>query len=139
MDRIMVPDDPENLGATSWKTVIEAQALFEVLSKDCQAHFNQAAETPFVSGPISEKIGPFDQNQYCDEVLNGTFDFEEFSDTMEVKELIEGMRFPVPSDPTPEIDAEINYDGVSKAMAHTKERTSSPPSGRHYGHYRTLL
>jgi hypothetical protein len=24
-------------------------------------------------------------------------------------------------------------------MAHTKERTSSSPSGRHYGHYRTLL
>jgi hypothetical protein len=62
MDRILVvPDDPDNLNDTTWSSIIEAQALFEVLTKDSQEeHYHQAAETPFVSGPsiIASKIGP---------------------------------------------------------------------------------
>jgi hypothetical protein len=30
VDRILVPDDPENLNDTTWSSIIEAQALFEV-------------------------------------------------------------------------------------------------------------
>jgi hypothetical protein len=33
MDRILVPDDPDNLIDTTWSSIIEAQALFEVLTK----------------------------------------------------------------------------------------------------------
>jgi hypothetical protein len=45
MDRILVPDDPENLNDMTWSSIIEAQALFEVLTKDSQEHYHpQAAE-----------------------------------------------------------------------------------------------
>ena len=139
MDRILVPDDPENMEDTTWSSIIEAQALFEVLTKDSQEHFHQAAETPFVSGPIASKIGPFADNDYCDAVLNGTFEFEDLSDRTEVNELIKGMRYPDPESPTPCIDTHLTYEGLQSAIMNTRERTSSSPSGRHYGHYRTLL
>jgi hypothetical protein len=78
MDCILVPDDPDkNLNdTTTWSSIIEAQALFEVLTEDNQEHYHQAAKTPFISGPIASKIGPFADNEYCDAVLNGTFENE---------------------------------------------------------------
>jgi hypothetical protein len=139
LDRTLVPDDPTDMADTTWSTVIEAQALFEVLTKDCVEHFYQAAETPFVTGPIAEKIGPFANNEYCDAVLDGTFDFTEIAEITEVKDLIKGMRYPDPSQPTPMIDSTIDDEGFISTIAHTRERTSSSPSGRHYGHYCALL
>jgi hypothetical protein len=97
MDRILVADDPENLNDTTWSSIIEAQALVEVLTKDSQEHYHQAAETPFVSGPIVSKIGPFADNDYCDAVLNGTFEFEDLAERTEVQDLIKGMRYPDPT------------------------------------------
>jgi hypothetical protein len=45
MDRMLIPDDPDDLKNTTWSSVIKAQALFEILTKDCQRHFQQAEET----------------------------------------------------------------------------------------------
>jgi hypothetical protein len=129
MDQILVPDNPDNLTDTTWSSVIEAQVLFEVLTKDSQEHFHQAAETPFVSGPIASKIGPFVNNEYCDAVLSGTFDFEDLADMTEVHDLIAGMRYPDPSHPTPNIDTTLDYDGFQSAITNTQGRTSSSPSG----------
>jgi hypothetical protein len=33
----------------------------------------------------------------------------------------------------------LDEEGFISAIAHTRERSSSSPSGRHYGHYRALL
>jgi hypothetical protein len=139
MDRILVPDDPNDLTNTTWQTVVEAQALYEVLTKASQEHFRQAAETPFVTGPIADRFGPFADNDYCDAILDGKFDFEDIAEITEVHDLIAGMRYPDTANPTPTIDGTINPEEFNAAIAHTRERTSSSPSGRHYGHYRTLL
>jgi hypothetical protein len=139
LDRMLTPDDPTDLPNTTWTSVIEAQALFEVLTKDCEKHFQQAASTPFVTGPIADRIGPFEDNAYCDAVLDGTFDFDGIADITEVQDFIRGMRYPDPMHPTPLIDSTIDDESFNSAVAHTRERTSSSPSGRHYGHYRTLL
>jgi hypothetical protein len=58
---------------------------------------------------------------------------------IEVHDIIRGMRYPDLAKPTEPIDTTITTDTFSQAIAHTRERTSSSPSGRHYGHYRTLL
>ena len=52
---------------------------------------------------------------------------------------IRDRRYPDPSLPTPPINTQMTADDFSSAMAHKRERTSSLPSGRHYGHYRALL
>jgi hypothetical protein len=94
----------------------------------------------FVSGPIASKIGPFADNDYCDAVLlNGTFEFEDLSERTAVHDLIKGMRYPDPTCPTPCIDTTLTYEGFQSAIKNTRERTSSSPSGRHYGHYRALF
>jgi hypothetical protein len=124
---------------TTWTAVVEAQALYEVLTKAGQEHFKQAAHTPFVTGPIANKLGPFANNEYYEAILNGTFDFSDIEVITEVKDIIRGMQYPDPDNPTPPIDTHITNETFMDAMKHTRERTSSSPSGRHYGHYRTLL
>jgi hypothetical protein len=39
----------------------------------------------------ANKTGPFADNEYCDAILNGTFDIEELTEMTEVPDLIEGM------------------------------------------------
>jgi hypothetical protein len=130
MDRmLLVPDDPDDLNNTTWTSIIEAQALYEVLTKDCQDHFYQAAETPFVSGPIADKIGPFADNEYRDAVLAGTFDFNDIAEVMEVRYLVNGIQYPDQTNSTPKVDPTIDEEGFVSAIAHTRERTSSSPSG----------
>jgi hypothetical protein len=124
---------------TTWTAIIEAQALHEVLIAHGQEHFKQAANTPFVTGPIAAQFGPFADNDYCDAILNGTIDLEAVADTTEVQDLLHGMRYPDPLHPPTSINTQITTESFSNAMAHTRERTSSSPSGRHYGHYRALL
>jgi hypothetical protein len=138
LDRILVPDDPDTAD-TTWTSVVEAQALYEVLLADGQRHFNQAAPTPFVTGPIAAKFGPFDDNDYCDDILNGTFEFADMSNDLEVSDLIHGMRHLDPMNPTTTLDPTITPEDFASMVKHSCERTSSSPSGRHYGHYRALL
>jgi hypothetical protein len=139
LDRILTPDDPNDMENTTWTSIIEAQALYEALIAAGRAHFSQASNTPFVTGPIADKFGPFADNAYCEAILQGTIDLTEIADTTEVKDILRGMRYPDPSLPTPPINTQMTADDFSSAMAHTRERTSSSPSGRHYGHYRALL
>jgi hypothetical protein len=138
LDRLLVPDDPAAKD-TTWSNIVEAQALFEILTSDGQQHFRQAADTPFVTGPIAAKLGPFADNEYSDAILAGTYDLTTLEDMIEVHDIIQGMRYPDPDNPTPTITTTITAQQFADAIAHTRESTSSSPSGRHYGHYRALL
>jgi hypothetical protein len=138
LDRLQVPDDPDDHTST-WRTIVDATDLFSILTTDGQNHFRQAADTPFVTGPIADKLGPFDDNEHSDSILQGTFDSTNLTTVSEVRAIIKGMRYPDPDIPTPTIPTNISVDQFAAAIKHTRESTSSSPSGRHYGHYRTLL
>jgi hypothetical protein len=86
----MVPNDPQETTAT-WSAIIEAAALFDVLTTDGQNHFRQAADTPFVTGLITTKLGPFDDNDHSDAILQGTFNANPLTDIPEVRDIIKGM------------------------------------------------
>jgi hypothetical protein len=88
---MLATDDPTDMENTTWSMVIEAQALFKVLTKDCVEHFYQASDTPFVTGPIAKKIGPFADNEYYEAVLDDTFNFTDIAEIREVTDLIKGM------------------------------------------------
>lgn len=76
LDWILVRDDPDNHTDTSWTSIIEEHASFKVLTKESQEHFQQASETSFVSGPIGYKIGPFEDNEYCDALIEAQTTFK---------------------------------------------------------------
>jgi hypothetical protein len=120
-------------------SVVEAQALYEVLLTSGSSRFNQAVTTPFVTGPVADKLGPFTDNEYCAAILQGTIDFDDLAAITEVHDLIRGMRYPNPAHPTPPIDTTITTEDLSALVKNHCEHTSSSPSGHHFGHYHTLL
>ena len=124
-----MPNNPNDLNSTTWKPILDAQELFEVLTKEGQLHYRQAAETPLVNGPFAKKIGPFDNNKYCDEILYGKFNMDDIATITEVKDIVNGMRYPDPQQPTPTFNSNITNDDFFKAIFNTKESTSSSPSG----------
>ena len=69
LTHVLIPDEPDNLPHTTWTPIIDAQELYSILMKEGQLHYHQAAETPLVNGPFAEQIGPFDDNDYCDAIL----------------------------------------------------------------------
>ena len=88
---------------------------------------------------LLKKIGPFDDNNYCDAILHRTFDMSNITEMPEVHEIIKGMQYPQLQQPTPPIDTTITSDEFYQMIFHTRECTSSSPSGHHYGHYQTML
>ena len=139
LTRILKPDNPQDLNTTTWTSIADAAELHDILTKEGQMHYQQAASSPLVSGPIGAKIGPFDDNSHGDDILHGTFDLSDINDMQEVKDIIYGMQYPNPNNPTPTFDTTIKHDQFYHAVYHMRERTSSSPSGQHYGHYCTLL
>ena len=128
LTRILTRDNPQDLTTTTWTSITDADELHNILTKEGQTHYQQAASSPLVSGPIGAKIGPFDDNTHGDDILNGTFDLSNINDMQEVKDIIYGMRYPDPSNPTPTFDTTIEHDQFYQAVYHTQERTSSSPS-----------
>ena len=119
LTRILTPDNPQDLSTTTWTSIINANDLHAILTKESQMHYQQAASSPLVSGPIGEKIGPFDDNTHGDEILNGTFDLSNINEMQEVKDFIHGMQYPNPGNPTPTFDTTIKHDQFYKAVYHT--------------------
>ena len=69
LTHILVPDDANNLVQTTWKPIVDAKELYQILTSKGQIHYHQAAETLLVKGPFAARIGPFTDNEYCDTIL----------------------------------------------------------------------
>ena len=116
---VLVPEHSNALLTTTWKTVSNANVLHDVLTKDGQTQYRQAADSPLVQGPIASFISPFDDNKYGDAILNGTFNLNGIWEMVEVKDIIQGMCYPDPKHPTPEFDTVITADQFSRAIYNT--------------------
>ena len=120
LTRILTPDNPQDLTTTTWTSAVtNADDLHDILTKEGQTHYQQATTSPLVSGPIGVKIGPFDDNTYGDKILNGTFDLSAINDMQEVKDIIYGMCYPDPNNPTPTFDTIIEHNQFHQAIYHT--------------------
>ena len=132
---VLVPEDANNLTHTTWNPIVNAQELYKLLMSEGQLHYCQAAKTPLVKGPFATKIGPFENNEYCNAILHGDFNTTHLANISEVSDIVSGMRYPDPTNPTPEFDATITDNEFFKAVFHTHKSTFSSLSGQHYGHY----
>jgi hypothetical protein len=84
IDELWTPNDPLDFENTSWTAVVEWQAIFEALIKNGEEHFSQGMNTPFATGPVAELIGPFEFNEYSQQILRGKFDIDSISDDIQL-------------------------------------------------------
>ena len=118
---VLVPDDTTNLAQTTWTPIVDAQELYQLLTTEGQLHYQQAAETPLVKGPFTEKLGPFDDNEYCNAILHRNFNTNNIANISEVSDILSGMQYLDPHTLTPEFNAMITEDEFFQAVYHTCE------------------
>jgi hypothetical protein len=79
-----MPDDPLDLESTTWTALVEHQANFKALIKNGKEHFLQALNTPFASGPIAKHLGPYEFNEYSQQILRGEFDINSITNNIQL-------------------------------------------------------
>ena len=91
-----------NLGPTrdsdgeiiGWRSVTAPAELFKTLLARNVTHFSQAKDTPFVTGPLGQKLHPFEQNQFSESILQGTVNLTGLSLNTAIHACIQEMCFP---------------------------------------------
>ena len=105
----------------------------DLLLKWQRCHFEQANETSLATTEWKQKLM---QTEVQHAIQEGTFHIPE-SLPLEVHQLLKNMKRPkcIQKD----IPNLTTYSAFRQFIKITKEKTSSSPSGRHYGHYKAMM
>ena len=129
---IKVPQLNIEDGSTEWITIVDAAEIEAKLLERNRQHYGQASQTPFAR--LTAVFGRSGTSEEATAVLEGNHQVHEYS--REVQAILTELR----RDPTiPLIESEITLDDFTKALQKWPEKTSTSPSGRHLGHYKSLL
>ena len=118
---------------TEWHDVDNPSLVEKLILEALQRHFAQASDT-IVTTPKWRSI--LTSKECQEQLLKGTFQWEndvpdEFRDML--------MTFHVDSSNVKQIPFRLTYSAFTAFVQKSKEKTSTSPSSRHYGHYKALL
>ena len=115
-----------------WKRIDDIDTVISLVTQVLLKHFSQSSETPLANIYWKKKLSDPDFQQT---LLDGSFQYDS-SLPSEVNELLASFsRKPLIKD----IPLLPTWKNFSHFVQTAKESTSSSPSGRHYGHYKSLL
>ena len=133
--RVKRKDSPEE-----WVTIIDKNQMEQALLSYCNQHFQQAKDTPFGTGLLSQLLGSSGLSHTCNDILSGTlFDVKDTSVFPELSAFLTELAIPEEYKKAETISHEIPVEEYRKRLRKWKEATSTSPSGRHLGIYRALL
>jgi len=116
-----------------WYNVEDQEKVQTLILEALQKHFSQASET-LITSPKWRKILCSKDSQ--DALLDGTFEWDEDA-PMDFRELL--STFGSHATPLKQIALNLSYEAFKNFINASKEKTSTSPSSRHYGHYKALL
>jgi hypothetical protein len=99
INELWTPDNPMNIENTTWRAIIERQAVFTALINNGEEHFSQASHTPFASGLVADILGPFKFNEVSQQILCGKFGMDSISDDSQLHSIIKAMSHSDPANP----------------------------------------
>ena len=108
-----------------------------VLLPHTQKRFRQHAEISFGAGEQGHRLGQDCTSEDAQSLLNGTYAFELDSLTPEALEWFKQFRMHQSVRDKGKISLDVSAKEWVQFWAKARESTSSPPSGIHYGHYKT--
>jgi hypothetical protein len=138
VDELWMPDHPMDIKNTTWTAVVERQAIFEALLANGEQHISQALHTPFASGPVADLLGPFEFNEYLQQILHGKFDINSITDDIQLQSIIKAMSHSDPNNPIMS-DSELMIEKLKQGFSYVKESTLSNPEGLHHGIWKSLI
>jgi hypothetical protein len=116
-----------------------AEVQEKVLERN-RRHFKQEHKTPLFDSRLVDLINDAADNDLCEDILDGRPVDVSLKDFAEVADFIKAMARPTNiQDDGERIPYTITKEDVKEGFKKWKERTSTSPSGRHLGNYKTWI
>lgn len=125
-------EDPKS--ATKWKMVLEPRAIEYYLMIRNYQHFGQSHGTPFTVEPLNQDIDWTATSAASEEILQGTYSQPTYITELCTQVLANCKRL-YTDDSIPVEISELDFKGKVLSW---NERTTTSPSGRHLGWYKSL-
>jgi hypothetical protein len=119
-------------GDGSWSRIDTKEQVEELLINRNIEQFSHADDTPFGYTPLSDELGHIGDTLMADDIYNGTLEHRSLTDHA-IKAIVKQLRkHPLL---TKMIYPVVTTEDFIACFGCVAEKTSSPPSGRHVGHY----
>jgi len=117
------------------RIVTDQHEVEQVLSGTLSKRFCNAHGSPFLHSPLVQQVGLDGTGPAAQAILQGTFVCPPGTDT-DTRYFIEALQFPSQAARHAHISAVLRPADFIAHWRRAKERTSSSPSGLHFGHYK---
>jgi exonuclease III len=131
------PTAPPATEPVTYRTVHDSAEIEQIILERNAAHYSQAKETPFGQEPNRTLLGPDGTSDFSEAVLNGTYRSLLNPDTVSPETFL--MLDQLQRTDVPPISPDITFADFTEGIRKWPERTSTSPSGRHLGHYKSPL
>ena len=128
--------DPDDV---IWETIAERDQIERHLLEYNKASFRAASESPCGHGVIQDALTFSSLSPTSINLLEGETPHEWQIDNEILKAFLASFATPDIVKQTGEIPTEITAEDVQYGFKHWRETTTTSPSGRHLGHYRSLI
>lgn len=126
-------EDPKS--CTEWKTLTDPDDIEYYLRLRNRGHFGQAQGTPFTEPPISDSLNWQANGDLSEQILAGQHTITT-NDVPQCQALLDACRTASDLDLLPAAISLLEFQGKIKSW---RENTSTSPSGRHLGRYKSLF
>jgi len=127
---------PDNNAPHQWQTINETTEIERHLLAFCQKHFATAHGSPFTTQPLSDLLEHDSITPFATAVINRTADIDSLPVDKATKQFLRHQRRPKHFKPKQQ---KLNFEKLTKGFKKWPEKTSTSPSGRHLGVYKSLL
>ena len=123
--------------SVTYATILDCDAIEEELARYNREWFRQAKDTPFGNGELFDLVGFDGLTEPATNIVEGEcMDHMGIPMSRELQVFLEECRRP---DSVKMISTTITNEQFISSVKDWKESTSTSPSGRHLGHYRTAI
>jgi hypothetical protein len=123
--------------AVAYETVLDCSTMEQTLNDYNRSWFRQASNTPFGHGDLFKLVGFEGLTEEADAILSGEcINYMGIPMSKELTAFLEACKRPKNLH---DISSTISDDDFRKTVKNWKESTSTSPSGRHLGHYKTAI
>jgi len=133
LTHLLLPDANDS---TKWNTIDDALDVEKNLLSYCQSHFATAHGSPFTVPPLSDLLQTHSDTPFATALINGTANINELPLDNATKAFLRHQRRPPHFSAKPQ---PLNFEKLTEGFKKWPEKTSTSPSGRHLGVYKSLL
>jgi len=122
--------------APQWESVYDPQQLEDLVLSQHRKHFSQAHGTTFTNEPLRTLINDECTSEYAQQILSGTAQIDDLPIDEYTKALLKHLKSKMT--PNESHSHPMDPEQLTQGFKKWPERTTTSPSGRHLGIYKSL-